>query len=68
MQKFLDLLVSKLPTGVQPYAKALVPLAVGAVLVAQDLTISVTEVNELKTLGIAAFTSLFTLLVRNIGE
>jgi hypothetical protein len=68
MQKFFDLVVSKLPVGLQPYAKALVPVSVGVVLVAQDLVISAQEVAEVKTLAISAVTSLLVLVTRNIGE
>ena len=68
MQAFFDKLVSVLPVSFQPYAKALVPVTVGFVIVAQDLVISVQEVDELKTLGIAAFTSLLVPVTRNIGN
>lgn len=68
MQKFFDLVVSKLPGGVQPYAKALVPVTVAGVLVLQDLTVSVEEVAEIKTLALGAVTSVLVYAFRNIGK
>ena len=65
MQKFLDTLVGKLPVKVQPYAKAVVPLAVAAVLVAQDLTVSAAEVNSLAVAAGGVITSLIVLAVPN---
>lgn len=68
MQKFLDAVVGKLPVALQPYAKSLVPLALGVVVVAQDLVVSVEEVAELKTLAVSAATSVLVYAVRNIGN
>jgi hypothetical protein len=68
MQAFFDAVVSKLPVRLQPYAKSLVPFSVGVVVAAQDFTVSVVEVNELKVLGIGAVTSLLVLFTRNIGK
>ena len=67
MQRFLDNVVALLPESVQPYAKALVPLAIGAALAIEDLTISAVEVGELKALAIAAITSILVYATRNIG-
>lgn len=67
MNKFLEAIVSKLPYSLQPYAKALVPLALGAFIVVQDLVISVEEVDELKTLAVAAVVSLLTYSFPNLG-
>ncbi|MGH2954688.1 MAG: hypothetical protein ACRD2Z_03315 [Thermoanaerobaculia bacterium] len=68
MTQFLDNVVARLPVSVRPYAKALVPLAVGVALVAADLTVSAVEVAELKTLAISVVTSLLVLATRNIGS
>lgn len=68
MQKFLDAVVGKLPVALQPYAKSLVPFSLGVVIVVQDLTVSAVEVSELKTLGLAAVSSLLVLFTRNIGN
>lgn len=68
MNKFLTAVVSKLPLSVQPYAKALVPLVLGAFLVAQDLVVSVEEVDTLKTLAGAAVVSLLVLAFPNVDH
>lgn len=68
MNKFFTALVSKLPVSVQPYAKALVPLAIGAVLVLQDLTVTVQEVDSLKTIAGSVAVSLIVLVVPNLGS
>ena len=66
MNRFLTALVAKLPASLRPYAKALVPLGVGAAAVAQDLVIDAQEVDDLKTLAAAAVVSLLTLAVPNV--
>ena len=66
MNRFLTALVAKLPKRVRPYAKAIVPLGVGAAVIAQDLVIDAQEVNDLKTLVAAAVVSLLTLAVPNV--
>lgn len=67
MSQFLEAVVGKLPLALQPYAKAIVPSVLGALLVLQDLTVSVTEVNDLQALGGAALLSLLVLVFPNLG-
>jgi hypothetical protein len=67
MTKFLEALVAKLPAPLQPYAKAIVPLAFGAAVIVQDLTITVAEVNELKVLAFSVAYSLAVLAVPALG-
>lgn len=59
-------IVSALPAKAQPYAKALVPLAGGAIAAAQDLTIDAVEVGGLKALAAGALVSLFVLWFPNL--
>lgn len=66
MSQFLEAVVGKLPLSLQPYAKALVPSVLGALLVVQDLVVSIGEVDELKTLGGAALLSLLVLIFPNL--
>lgn len=66
MSQFLEAVVGKLPLSLQPYAKALVPSVLGALLVVQDLVVSVEEVDELKTLGGAALLSLLVYVFPNL--
>lgn len=66
MSVFLEKVVSLLPEGLQPYAKALVPLFLGAVLIIQDLTISAAEVADFRVAVGAAVVSIVTLLIPNI--
>jgi hypothetical protein len=61
----LENLVSRLPVKVQPYAKALVPLAAGFLVAGTDLSISGEEGRALCEVAGATVTSLLVLLVPN---
>lgn len=65
MSKFLDALVGRLPAPIQPYVKATVPLALAAVLVVQDLTVTAVELNSLAVAAGGAVTSLLVLVFPN---
>jgi hypothetical protein len=67
MNRFLEALVAKLPAAVQPYAKACVPLVLGAALVVQDLTVTAVEVDALKVAALSAAYSLAVLAVPALG-
>ena len=68
MSTFLTALVGKLPVGLQPYAKALVPVVVAAVaLVVQLVETNTFDTAELWTAVGAAVVALLTLGVPNRG-
>jgi hypothetical protein len=64
---FFHALVSKLPVGIQPYAKACVPLAAGVAAAAADLSISGEEFRALAELAGGAVTALLVLKTPNLS-
>lgn len=63
---FLERVVGVLPVAVQPYAKAVVPVVLAAVIAGQDLVFDLAEVNELKTLAIGAVTAALVATFPNV--
>jgi hypothetical protein len=59
-------LVAVLPEKLQPVAKSLVPVAAGAILALDDLTLEATEVDGLLALGTGAAVSALVWLFPNL--